>query len=206
MPTRSYPVIPGTPGLVADIQALRPTPGTCIFIDVTGSTAMKTMKSRAEWIVLLSNFIGDTRAWLQDFPLLKTIGDELMYYIEDRDLEQKGMNHFQVYDALWKIATQQSHLYPDVKVSAAWCDDVYALTFIPGQQDYYGLGVDRTARLKGHVGNKQVIIDEALYRKVEADIHAEGGLHAHTSTQRLHGPNAVNLKGIPAPVTVYIGS
>jgi hypothetical protein len=201
MTTRSYPVIPGTLGLIADIQALRPTPGTCIFIDVTGSTAMKNTRTTTQWLLLLSNCFSDSKSYLSPFPLLKTIGDELMYYIEDSDLAAAGYNHFQVYDNLWQIAVQQSGLYPDVKISAAWCDDVYPVTFIPGQQDYYGLGIDQTARLKGEAKPKEVVIDEQLHQRVMQYEHALD----HESIKKLQGPRSVQPSGIASPVNLYTG-
>ena len=198
MPTPSYPIIPGTPGLPGILQGLRPTPGTCIFIDVTGSTAMKNTRTTTQWLLLLSNCFSDSKSYLSPFPLLKTIGDELMYYIEDKDLAAEGYSHFQIYDALWQIAVQQSGLYPDVKISAAWCDDVYPVTFIPGQQDYYGLGIDLTARLKGYALPKEVVIDERLYQRV-----MQGVKDKHASIQGLRCPRAVQPTGIASPVNIY---
>lgn len=202
MPTPSYPIIPGTPSLPGILQDLKPTPGTCIFIDVTGSTAMKNTRSTTQWLLLLSNCFSDCRSWLRPFPLLKTIGDELMYYIEDNDLAAAGYNHFQIYDALWQISVQQSALYPDVKISAAWCDDVYAVTFIPGQQDYYGLGIDLAARLKGYAEPKDVVIDERLYQRVRQYEHAAD----HLSIRSMQGPRAVTPKGVEHPLNIYVGS
>ena len=206
MPTPSYPVVPGTPGLVESIQALAPVSGTCIFIDVTGSTAMKNTRTAAQWIILLSNCFGDAKDGLRPFPLLKTIGDELMYFIEDKDLVAEGYNHFQIYDALWQIAVQESSNYPDVKISAAWCDDVYPVTFIPGQQDYYGLGIDLTARLMKHATTKQVVIDSRLHERVMQGVTPTGTSAQHASIASLRGPQKVQPVGIASPVQIFVGS
>lgn len=158
------------------------------------------------WIAKTYNSFANADTCLQQFRPLKSIGDALMYYIEEPDLIRSGFNTLQIYDGLWQLATERQMEFPDVKVGAAWCEDVYPLTFLKGNQDYYGIDVDLTARLQQAAQTRQVVIDQRFFDKVMQDYNDAGNRDQFDSVRRLKGPEKANFKGIPQVVDIYRAS
>ena len=140
MPSPCLLISPNNPNLKADVEALAKTPGICIFIDITGSTQMKCSNLK-EWIAKIHNCFANAATFIPPlFTPIKSIGDALMYFIEDQDLQSSGYSPMQIYNSLWQLATETSFEFPDVKIGAAWCEEVYPITFFAGNRDYYGIG------------------------------------------------------------------
>jgi class 3 adenylate cyclase len=206
MPSESLLINPHDPELKTKVELLAKTPGLCIFIDIAGSTAMKASNLK-QWVAKIHNCFANARTFLpHQFTPIKSIGDALMYYVEEPDLLESEYKLLQVYDGLWKFVTEAGPEFPDVKVGAAWCDDVYPITFLPGKLDYYGIDIDLTARLQAIAGSKEVVIDQRFHQKVIEDWTLIGNSEQFESPKRLTGPEDVALKGIPGKVTVYRGN
>lgn len=190
---------------MAKVDALAKTPGICIFIDITGSTKMKCSGLK-QWVARIHNCFANSRANLSSFNPIKSIGDALMYYIEEQDLLKSGYNELQIYDGLWQLATERGSDFPDVKIGAAWCEDVYPITFFSGSRDYYGIDIDLTARLQSCASNKEVVIDDRLRAKVLTRYGNIGNRDQFLSVPRLRKPEPVSLKGIPGTVLISRGN
>lgn len=159
-----------------------------------------------QWVAKIHNCFANAKTYLpHDFIPLKSIGDALMYYIEEEDLFKSGFTPMQVYDGLWQLAQERGSDFPDVKVGAAWCEDVYPITFFSGNRDYYGLDIDLTARLQAKAGNKEVVIEGRLRERVMQDFKSAGNADDFVSVKRLVGPEEVELKGITGKVVIYRG-
>lgn len=130
MPSQSFWINPHDPHLRDKVDALKPIPGYCIFIDIIASTAMK-QKGIRHWISSIHNSFSNSELFLTPFCPLKSIGDTLMYYIEDSDLRKSGYCPLHIFDGLYQIATGDDHDIPPVKIGAARCLEAYALTFFP---------------------------------------------------------------------------
>jgi len=126
-----------------------------------------------------------------------------MYYIEAQDLADSGYAPINVFDELWLIATEKAPHFPIVKIGAAWCEQVYSITFLKHSQDYYGIDIDLTSRLQSLAAERQVIIEKRLYDKVHADYQFFGNRDQFVSFKSLSGPSYESLKGIPNPVEVF---
>jgi hypothetical protein len=201
MPTDCFYIDPGDQNFADRVDNLRPTPGYCIFMDITGSTEMKQAGLR-KWITLIHNCFANTNLFLSPFAPLKGIGDELMFYIEDIDLQ--GYNALQLYDDLWQIATEtDAVIFKDVKIVAARCEQAYAITFIRGNRDYYGIDIDRTAHLKSKAAARQVVIDSQFHAHVMDWFKTTGNKNDFKSVLRLRGPERDNFKGIPHEVAFF---
>ena len=147
---------------------MKPTPGYCIFIDIVGSTAMK-QKSMYTWISQIYNCFQDTESFFRKYQPLKSIGDELMYFIEETDLANDGESVFLLYDRLFGIAANNKQGYPQTKICAAYCESVFPLTFLKDTRDYYGIDIDRAARLKEvqpPLQPREILIDEGMYSRI----------------------------------------
>ncbi|TGG96386.1 MAG: hypothetical protein ERJ67_00875 [Aphanocapsa feldmannii 277cV] len=187
------------------VSALEPKPGICVFIDIVGSTAMK-QESMQHWIGQIGNAFSYCNALLAPFRPLKGIGDELMYFIEDADRGADGQTPLQIYDALFQIANPDSPNIPQTKIVAAHCCNVFALTFLQGKADYYGLDIDLTARLKSvqpAPKERELIIDHGFYNKIKEDYDKTGNQSDFYSFTKLHGPHTFSARGLPEPVTFY---
>ncbi len=191
--------------LKAKVESIAKTPGLCIFIDITGSTHMKCFGLK-EWIAKIHNCCANAATLMPPlFTPIKSIGDALMYYIEEGDLLHSGYTSLQIYDGLWQIATESGPEFPDVKIGAVWCEDVYPITFFAGNRDYYGIDIDLTSRLQSLADSKEVVIDFRLHEKVMRDYDGAGNRDQCVSVRRLVGPEKVAPKGIPKKVLIYRG-
>jgi class 3 adenylate cyclase len=202
MPTPSLWINPDDPELKRRLNSLQPTPGYCIFIDIAGSAAMKQQGIR-QWITLIHNCFANARLFLDPFSPVKGIGDALMYYIELSDLGQSGYTPLQIFDGLWQIATEDDSEFPAVRIGAARCEQAYALTFLPGNQDYYGTDIDMTARLQSLAKEREVVIERRFYEDIAADYRSIGNQEQFVSYRSLRGPRQESLKGIPSVTEVY---
>lgn len=207
MPTPPLLIDANNPNLRAEVTGLRPVPGYCIFIDIVGSTQMK-QKGLLEWVALIHNGFANAATFLSSFPPLKGIGDELMYYIEEADLAASGYTAMQVFDGLYQMAKEGDASFPPVKIVAAYCTSVYPITFIAGARDYYGIDIDRAARLKGDsikpsICEREVIIDEAMYQRIRESYNRAGNKDQFKGVPKLQGPTSHTAKGIPEPISIY---
>lgn len=183
MPTNPLLINPSNPNLMSMVSSLSPTPGYCIFIDIVGSTAMK-QNNIQDWVALIHNSFANAIAFLNVFSPLKGIGDELMFFIEDRDLATTGETPLQIYDGLFQVATDMKPAFPPTKIVAAYCTSAYPMTFISGAQDYYGIDIDRAARLKNIKPGpyeREVVIDSEMYLRVKSHYDASGNKHQFLS-------------------------
>jgi hypothetical protein len=120
---------PNDPNLRAKIDALHPTPGYCILVDMVGSTAMKDAPL-LEWAPRIYNAFANTMAFLDpSIRPLKTIGDEIMFYISCEQMDQLGEGPLLLYSGLFSVAGDQDPIFTDVKIAIAYCEKAYRPEF-----------------------------------------------------------------------------
>lgn len=184
------------------LDGLKKTPGYCIFIDIVGSTAMK-QDGMSEWVALIHNCFADAATI---FKPLKSIGDELMFYIEGVDLESSGNTVLTIFDQLIQIATNSNSAYPPSKIVAAYCTSVYPMTFLRNTRDYYGIDIDRTARIRSTPMVRELVIDSNMYDKIKVEYDRTANKQQFPLFPLLKGPLTIpheDSKGIPLPIQVY---
>lgn len=202
MPTPSFFINPHSGNLKTELIKLRPTPGYCMFIDIAGSTKMK-QDGFLNWVALIHNCFANAQTFLLPFSPVKEIGDAIMFYVEDGDLQRSGYVPLQLFDGLWKIATETDHIFPAVKIGAARCENAYSITFRQGNQDYYGIDIDMAARIQGEAQERQVVIERRLYDNITTNYNATGNKDNFESYRSLSGPVLRPLKGIPHEVELF---
>lgn len=204
MPTPSYWFNANNPSLKHDLENLPRVPGYCVFLDITGSTDMK-QAGILHWAPRIHNCFANATSFLSPFATLKCIGDELMYYIEESDLLKSGYSPMQIFDNLWQVANEAGPEFPEVKIGAAYCTDVYSLTFFKGHQDYYGIDIDMTARLRAAAtASRQIVINRRFHDAIrQRHTNAGNGEQFDESFLSLKGPESITLKGVPGEVEVF---
>src|ERR1041385_8796090 len=86
--------------LEAKLRNLDPTPGYCVFIDISNSTALKD-SDLIQWILLIKNTFQSIAGYLAPpcYPL-KCLGDALMFFIPDNGLLEMGFTPLTFFDGL----------------------------------------------------------------------------------------------------------
>ncbi len=193
----------------ARVAALAPTTGTCIFVDVVGSTALKD-GSLLRWAIALSNTFSRVRTFLDPISVpLKSLGDELMFFIPDSHLKALGKNHLAIFGALASIAQdpeispKAGSLFPQVKVGVCQCSAVYELTFIPSVPDVYGKEIDLASRIAKHAAAGEVAMNDTFTVLVRDNYKASGYDASFPEVQRIVGPELVEFKGFTTPTSVF---
>jgi len=137
VPTTPVVIDLSDPKPTQKVASLQTSPGVCVFIDIVGSTAMK-QKGISQWVALIHNAFSVSTSLLNTFKPLKGIGDELMYFIEDVEMQASGETPLQLYDALFRVAGAASQSVPETKIVAAYCTSAYPMTFLAGTRDTTG--------------------------------------------------------------------
>ncbi len=169
---------PNSQEMQEHLSNLPTCPGTCIFIDITNSTAIKYKSGIAHWGRLLNNTF-NLITFLNDFPdnIVKGIGDEIMLYIPDGVLKEKSTYTdyfsllFEIYATLDNIKNfPLEDLFLNCKVGIHYCTDVYNITYFEKYNDYYGKDVDLSARLMSKSKVNRIVLSEKYYEKVQNDL------------------------------------
>ena len=146
-------------------NSLHHVPGTCIFMDMCNSTALKQRRLE-DWILMTANTFNIANTLIRDY-VVKLIGDELMIYIPDTNLESE--NYATIFDFVRCLVSDFNNeidgLTLRLKASIHYCEDAYNITFLENHNDYYGNGIDLTARLMSKAKEKRIVISEAFYQR-----------------------------------------
>jgi class 3 adenylate cyclase len=196
---------PNSPEMIRALDNIPQCPGTCFFMDINKSTDLKYACGIADWGRKLNNtfnFLVYSNHFEKD--VVKGIGDEIMLFIPDGELEKRypagGYYNLleDIYASLFMISNHpDASLFLDCKVSIHYCTEVYNITFLEGANDYYGSDVDLTARLMTKCVENRMVLSEKYLAKVMNDLAAQnlppdtGCLH-HISDKFLG-----NFKGVP---------
>ncbi|MVN23490.1 nucleotidyl cyclase domain-containing protein [Mucilaginibacter arboris] len=157
--------------LKEQIEGLTPTKGVCIFIDICGSTAIKS-EDLKKWIILIGNTIricSGTSTLFRD-NILKLIGDEIMIFIPDDKIIQANENYATVLDILKNCVSINPPTIENItlktKAAIHYCTDTYNISYSSIVDDYYGNGIDLTARLMKKSDERKIVISETFYNMV----------------------------------------
>jgi class 3 adenylate cyclase len=169
---------PNSPEMQAELEKLRPCPGTCFFIDISHSTELKYSSPVTDWARKLNNTFNFI-SFLNDFPdnIVKGIGDEIMLYIPDEDLRKKSSysTYYALLEEIHATLFNIRHfpvdgLFLTCRVAIHYCSDVFNISFFRNTNDYYGSDIDLTARLMTKCSENQIVLSERFYQKVILDL------------------------------------
>ncbi len=186
--------------LKTQIENLQPSPGTCIFIDICGSTAIKQQELK-RWILYIGNTIKLCFGISHLFRdcILKLIGDAIMIYIPDIKKNEEDETYTTILDMLKNCISSTGTTIDQItlktKAAIHYCNDPYNITY-NAANDYYGNNIDLTTRLMEKSKENEIVISERYYQK----IFAEEPEFLKNTSDKLEE----NLKGISEPVEYRI--
>ncbi len=194
---------PGAPNFTETIKTIPTTPGYCIFIDLVKSTEMKDAPPW-EWMIKLRNTFSNAQSYMVTFIRpIKVIGDQLMYYIPERWLRERGETALLVFSSLCMIVNEpDEHLFRGVKVGIAFCQKAYAITYWKGRPDIYGKDIDLAARLVALAEPREILMNDGFYGRVQED-QSHGSKELLEEAKKIRGPWPVMLKGFTEYINVY---
>ena len=190
------------------IAGLKTTPGVCIFIDLINSTGDKFDQVNNAWIQKLNNTFNFI-SFINDFPnfVVKGIGDELMLYLPDNDLQKSRSfsNYFSLLNEIYATMDTLIHhplkeIFYECKVGIHYCTDVYNITFFEGVNDYYGIDIDLSARLMKKAQGNRIVMSEQFYKKVMEDVERLNINKAEILINEISKTYIEDFKGVPKPV------
>lgn len=172
------------------VKSVNPISGTCIFIDICGSTAIKNKYKYPKWVTLIRNSISICQGLPSLEQPLKVIGDELMYFLPDEELNISSKSYADILNSVkesissWKNSLDSYVL--TMKGAIHYCADVYPISMIGERKthdngeieiiptkDFYGADIDLTARLMTEAESKKLIISDSFKTKVDGDDSSE---------------------------------
>jgi class 3 adenylate cyclase len=198
----------GSEGIKEILKELKTVPGTCFFIDLHRSTAIKYHAPASEWITRFHNTFSFI-SFLNDFPdnIVKGIGDEIMLFIPDEELRKKSAydTHFALLEEIHATIYNILHFpvqekFLNCKVAIHHCSEAYNISFFRGANDFYGKEIDLTARLMLKTTENRIVMSESFYRKVKEDLLRAGLPENAGCLGTVSGTFSEQFKGIPFPV------
>lgn len=203
---------PNSKEIEAVLGGLPKAPGTCFFIDIVGSTRIKYETGLKTWGRMLNNTFNFISI-LNEFPnnVVKGIGDEMMLYIPDDELEKKPSfsDYFslmvEIYATLDNIRNfPVEGLFLPCKVAIHYCTEAYNITFLEGANDYYGKDIDLTARLTSKAKANRIVLSEVFYKKAITDYEEKYSESMHRAMDQISEKYIEDFKGIPHPTEYRI--
>ncbi|MCX6267115.1 MAG: hypothetical protein NTW16_07135 [Bacteroidetes bacterium] len=196
---------PNSEEMLQELDQIPRCPGICFFMDINRSTDIKYQGGLKDWGRKLNNTF-NTLLYVNHFQqhVVKGIGDEVMLFIPDEDLQKKSSNNTcfalleDIYAALFLIKNHpDQNLYLNCKVAIHYCTEVHNITFFENANDYYGSDVDLTARLMTKSVENRIVLSEKFYVKVINDLINMGlpldtGCLARVSERYME-----NFRGVP---------
>ncbi|MGM0566305.1 MAG: adenylate/guanylate cyclase domain-containing protein [Bacteroidota bacterium] len=194
------------------IEEIPTTPGTCLFIDIVGSTQIKYNSSLKHWGRKLNNTFNFISI-LNDFPtnVVKGIGDEIMLYIPDSELKEKDSydDYFGLLQEIFATIDNIKNfpiegMFLPCKVAIHHCTEAYNITFLEGFNDYYGKDIDLTARLTAKAKANRIVISDSFYQKVKQDFEAKHSRNTSCVMEKISDKYLEDFKGVPSPTEFRI--
>lgn len=185
------------------IDGLCVVPGTCIFLDICDSTKIKNKENLQHWINRIRNTFNERAVTDITLKPLKIIGDELMFYIPDSELDKSEENFASLIEVIiGLISPYQNELVKSVlplKGAIHHCSDVYAMTFYKDENDlpvpdYYGSGIDLTARLMKKAVENRLVVSQDYFNLIQDN---------EDTVKKFRGPYIEDFKGFDDHPTEY---
>ncbi len=192
---------PDVANLKEQIDALRPIPGYCFFIDITGSTEMKDMEL-SKWIAYIYNTFANIKSFLfSKFEPIKVLGDGMLFFIPESDMQKE--TPLTLFNALTNIVKEGERYFKEVKIGAAFCRSVYDITFVRGNRDIYGKDIDLTARLSGEAASREIVMNREYLDRVRSEWDRIANRSNFEEVERITGPELITIRGFTNQLEIF---
>jgi class 3 adenylate cyclase len=199
---------PHSPEMTELLESIPTCPGTCLFIDVSGSTRIKYEQTLVEWGRKLNNTFNILlyANHLETF-IVKGIGDEIMLFIPDEELKSRASDNDyyslveNVHAALFLIR-QRREGFLTCKVAIHYCTEAYHMTYFEQTNDFYGRDIDLTARLMTKCIENRIVLSERCFEKVKQDVARMNRPLREGCLATVSGKRRAIFAGVPTP-TAY---
>jgi hypothetical protein len=176
------------PTIGKELDELKPTIGYCVLIDLVASTSLKDEKPHVWTHRIFETFLLAQNSLAQIRPL-KAIGDELMFYIRETDLEARGETALNLFLSLCLLVQEENkNIFRPTKAAITYCQDAYDITFIKDTQDFYGKDIDLAARLLSKANEGEILMNEPLIEKMQTAHQASTGARDFFEKSGVKGP------------------
>ena len=136
------------------------------------------------------------------FKPIKSIGDELMFFIPDGKM--KNETPLTLFDSLCNIISGSGEKnFNEVKMGICYCKEVYQITFIKNTPDVYGKEIDLAARLVAVAGANEIVMNEDFYEKVKEEYDSICNNDQFPIFKNILGPWEQEFKGFKNKITIY---
>lgn len=190
------------PSLKQEIDELQPTLGYCILVDMVDSTGLKD-RGLDVWPMRIFNTFSLVRNYLDCRPL-KSLGDSLMFYVRESDLQERKQTALNLFLALSFVVQEEAkEIFGRSKIAVAFCRDAYEITFLQGTNDIYGKDVDLTARLMSLALEGEIMMNESFVEQVRKAYEESVIQKEFPDVAKITGPWPQRFKGFATYVNVY---
>ena len=144
------------------------------------------------------------RNYLKDCIPLKSLGDSLMFYVPESELNQRNQTALDLFQPLTYVAQEEAKdIFGRSKIAVTYCQDAYEITFLKGTNDIYGKDIDLTARLMGLAGEGEILMNESFVDRVREVYNASPLQREFPDVQKIVGPWPQSFKGFGGYVNAY---
>jgi len=191
------------PSLKRELDELQPTLGYCILVDMVDSTALKD-QGLDVWPMRIFNTFSLVRNYIPQFRPLKSMGDSLMFYVRETDLNEKKLTALDLFLALsFAVQEEDKEIFGRTKVAAVYCKDAYEITFIQNTNDIYGKDVDLAGRFVSIALEGEIMMNESFVEKVRTAYKESPIQNQFPDVQKIAGPWPQMFKGFSGYINVY---
>ena len=189
--------------LPKELEELQPTPGYCILVDIVDSTALKD-SGLDVWPMRIFNTFSLVRNYLKECLPLKSLGDSLMFFVRESDLNERGQTALDLFLPLTYVAQEESReIFGRSKIAAAYCQDAYEITFLKGTDDIYGKDINLTARLMALALEGELVMNEGFVDRVRKAYDASPFQKEFPDVPKIVGPWPQRFKGFATYINIY---
>lgn len=186
-----------------ELAELKPTLGYCVLIDLVESTSLKDEKLDI-WMHRIFNTFSLTRNSLAGIRPLKAVGDELMFYLREADLEARSETALNLFLSLCLLVQEEDEeIFRPTKAAITYCQDAYDITFIKDTQDFYGKDIDLAARLLLKADKGEILMNEPFIERMQTAHQASTGARDLFEKSGIKGPWPERIKGFSGFINVY---
>jgi class 3 adenylate cyclase len=126
-----------------------------------------------------------------------------MFYIPETRLAEIGEHPLSLFTSLCRLAAEPDPVYREVKISAAFGQHAFELTFVEDTHDIYGKDIDLTNRLLAFAGAREIVMNAGLVERVKGVYSRLTAKDEYPEVEQIVGPWPQALKGFATQIPIF---